>query len=47
MGGYTTKEVRGTTYHTTVYEEINLCGFRTHDASPGFLGRCFIEVELQ
>ncbi|PON73252.1 SBP-box transcription factor [Trema orientale] len=45
MGGYTTKEVRGSTYHGTMYEEINLCDFKIHDASRGVLGRCFIEVE--
>lgn len=46
MGGYTTKEVRGSTCHGTMYEEINVSGFKIHDASPGVLGRCFIEVVL-
>lgn len=45
MGGYTTKEVSGSTSHGTMYEEISLCGFKIHDASPGVFGRCFIEVE--
>ncbi|XP_004300082.1 PREDICTED: squamosa promoter-binding-like protein 14 [Fragaria vesca subsp. vesca] len=43
-GGYTSKEV-GTTYHGTAYDEINLGSFQILDASPGVLGRCFIEVE--
>ncbi|KAL5557641.1 hypothetical protein UlMin_033852 [Ulmus minor] len=45
MGGYTSQEVKGLTYHGTKYEEINLNGFKIRDASPGVLGRCFIEVE--
>lgn len=47
MGGYTTKEVSGSTSHGTMYEEISLCGFKIHDASPGVFGRCFIEVALK
>lgn len=43
MGGYTSKEV-GTTFHGTMYDEINLGNFQINDASPGVLGRCFIEV---
>lgn len=43
MGGYTSKEI-GTTFHGTMYDEINLGNFQIHDASPGVLGRCFIEV---
>ena len=44
MGGYTSQEVKGSTCHGTKYEEINLNGFKIRDASPGVLGRCFIEV---
>ncbi|KAF4365386.1 hypothetical protein CsatB_007948 [Cannabis sativa] len=44
-GVYTTMEVRVSTNQGTMYEEISLCGFRTHDASPSLFGRCFIEVE--
>ncbi|XP_008237887.1 PREDICTED: squamosa promoter-binding-like protein 14 [Prunus mume] len=45
LGGYTSKEATGSTYHGTMYDEINLGSFQVHDASPGVLGRCFIEVE--
>ncbi|XP_050376111.1 squamosa promoter-binding-like protein 14 [Argentina anserina] len=44
MGSCTSKEV-GTSYHGTAYDEINLSSFKIHDASPGVLGRCFIEVD--
>ncbi|KAJ7967023.1 Squamosa promoter binding-like protein [Quillaja saponaria] len=45
MGGYTSKDVTGSTYNGTAHDEINLAGFKIHGASPGVLGRCFIEVE--
>lgn len=43
-GGYTSKKITGSTCCGTMYEEINLDGFKVQDASPGVLGRCFIEV---
>ncbi|KAJ7958018.1 Squamosa promoter binding-like protein [Quillaja saponaria] len=45
MGGYTSKDVTGSTYCGTGHDEINLGGFKIHGASHGVLGRCFIEVE--
>ncbi|KAJ4849144.1 hypothetical protein Tsubulata_040173 [Turnera subulata] len=45
MGGYTTKEIMGSSSPGSIYDEINLGGFKIHEASPGLLGRCFIEVE--
>ena len=44
MGGYTTKEIGKSTNRGSMYEEVDLYGFKIHDASPGVLGRCFIEV---
>ncbi|KAJ6351900.1 hypothetical protein OIU76_001173 [Salix suchowensis] len=45
MGGYTSKEITGSTSPGSLYDEINVGGFRIHGPSPGILGRCFIEVE--
>ncbi|KAK7849929.1 squamosa promoter-binding-like protein 14 [Quercus suber] len=45
MGGYTSKEITGSTYQDTACDEINLVDFKIHNASPGVVGRCFIEVE--
>lgn len=45
MGGYTSKEVTGSTSPGAMYDEINMSGFKIHGASPSVLGRCFIEVE--
>lgn len=44
MGGYTSKEVPGLTRQGIVYDEISFGSFKTNDAVPGVLGRCFIEV---
>lgn len=46
MGGYTSKKITGSTHYGTMYDEINLSGFKIHDTSPGVLGRCFIEVSV-
>ncbi|GAV65806.1 SBP domain-containing protein [Cephalotus follicularis] len=45
MGEYISQEVTGSTYQATIYDEIKLGGFKIKGASPGVLGRCFIEVE--
>ncbi|XP_050268044.1 squamosa promoter-binding-like protein 14 [Quercus robur] len=45
MGGYTSKEIMGSTYQDTACDEINLVDFKIDNASPGVVGRCFIEVE--
>ncbi|KAK4600385.1 hypothetical protein RGQ29_010154 [Quercus rubra] len=45
MGGYTSKEITGSTYQDTACDEINLVDFKIDNASPGVVGRCFIEVE--
>ncbi|XP_074273434.1 squamosa promoter-binding-like protein 14 isoform X2 [Silene latifolia] len=44
MGGYSSKEVSGSTYQGCTYDEIRLGDFRVH-AATSTLGRCFIEVE--
>lgn len=46
MGGYTSKEITGSTYQDTACDEINFVDFKIHNASPGVVGRCFIEVIL-
>lgn len=46
MGGYTSKEITGSSYQGTTNDEINLVSYKIHTASPGVVGRCFIEVEL-
>ncbi|XP_044475150.1 squamosa promoter-binding-like protein 14 [Mangifera indica] len=45
MGGYTSHEVTGSTYLGTMYDEIKLDGLKFGDASPGVIGRFFVEVE--
>ncbi|KAJ8432679.1 hypothetical protein Cgig2_034005 [Carnegiea gigantea] len=45
MGGYSSKEVLGSSCRGYMYDEIRLNGFKIHAASPSVLGRCFIEVE--
>ncbi|KAL5780952.1 hypothetical protein ACOSQ2_011689 [Xanthoceras sorbifolium] len=45
MGGYASQEVTGSTCQRGMYDEIKLGGFKMEDASPGVLGRFFIEVE--
>lgn len=46
MGGYTSHEVTGSTYLGTMYDEIKLDGLKFGDASPGVIGRFFVEVRL-
>ena len=46
MGGYTLKEITDSTSPGSIYEEINVGGFKIHGPSPSILGRCFIEVRL-
>lgn len=46
MGGYTSNEATGPICRGTSYEEVHLDHFRIDDASPGVLGRCFIEVDF-
>lgn len=43
---YTSSEVIGSVDPGMVYDEIKLNGFKVQNASPGVLGRCFIEVYL-
>lgn len=45
MGGYSTKEVIGSSYQGYMYDKIKLDDFNVHAASPSVIGRCFIEVE--
>ncbi|KAL9358325.1 hypothetical protein Peur_051578 [Populus x canadensis] len=45
MGGYTLKEITDSTSPGSIYDEINMGGFKIHGPSPSILGRCFIEVE--
>ncbi|XP_074279169.1 squamosa promoter-binding-like protein 14 isoform X1 [Silene latifolia] len=44
MGGYSSKEVLGSTYQGINYDEIIVSDFKVH-AVTSALGRCFIEVE--
>lgn len=44
MGGYTSEEIRDSSYQGTTTDEINLVRYKIR-TSPGFIGRCFIEVE--
>ncbi|XP_061373386.1 squamosa promoter-binding-like protein 14 [Gastrolobium bilobum] len=44
-GCYTSAEVIGPAYPGMTYDKIKLGGFKVQNASPGVLGRCFIEVE--
>ena len=46
MGGYTSKEVTDSSSPGSMYDEINVGGFKIHGPSPSILGRCFIEVLL-
>jgi hypothetical protein len=46
MGGYTLKEITDSTSPGSIYDEINMGGFKIHGPSPSILGRCFIEVRL-
>lgn len=47
MGGYASKEVTGSTLAGSIYDEINVGGFKIHGPSPSVLGRCFIEVSVR
>lgn len=42
---HTSEEVVGSVFSGMTYDEIKLGGFKVHNACPGVLGRCFIEVE--
>ncbi|KAL9225687.1 hypothetical protein vseg_001581 [Gypsophila vaccaria] len=44
MGGYSSKDVSGSTYQGFPFDEIRLSDFKVHAASS-LPGRCFIEVE--
>lgn len=46
MGGYTSQEVTGLACQRNMYDEIKLGGLKVEDASPGVLGRFYIEVRL-
>jgi hypothetical protein len=46
MGGYTSKEITEPSYQGTTNDEINLVSYNIHPASPGVVGRCFIEVDF-
>lgn len=45
-GCYTSAEVTGSAYPGMAHDEIKLGSFKVKNASPGVLGRCFIEVNL-
>ncbi|XP_057737547.1 squamosa promoter-binding-like protein 14 isoform X1 [Arachis stenosperma] len=44
-GGYTPIKVVESACYGMTYDKIKLSGIKVQDASPGLLGRCFIEVE--
>ncbi|KAJ0987136.1 hypothetical protein J5N97_005492 [Dioscorea zingiberensis] len=45
MGGYISKEVLGSAYPGTIYDDSSLESFSFPGGSPNSFGRCFIEVE--
>ncbi|KAJ0964997.1 hypothetical protein J5N97_026135 [Dioscorea zingiberensis] len=45
MGGYVSKEVLGSIYPGTIYDDSSLESFSFPRGSPNAFGRCFIEVE--
>ncbi|XP_010477355.1 PREDICTED: squamosa promoter-binding-like protein 14 isoform X1 [Camelina sativa] len=45
MGSYMSMEVTGAACRQAVFDELNVNSFKVQNAQPGFLGRCFIEVE--
>ncbi|KAJ0988110.1 hypothetical protein J5N97_006466 [Dioscorea zingiberensis] len=45
MGGYTSKEVLGSTHPGTLYDDSSTESFDFHGGLPKSFGRCFIEVE--
>lgn len=45
MGGYKSKEVSGSAYLGTVYDDSSIENFSFHGGTPNEFGRCFIEVE--
>ncbi|EOA36745.1 hypothetical protein CARUB_v10012577mg [Capsella rubella] len=45
MGTYMSMEVIGAGCRQAVFDELNVNNFKVQNAQPGFLGRCFIEVE--
>ncbi|KFK44212.1 hypothetical protein AALP_AA1G229200 [Arabis alpina] len=45
MGSYVSMEVTGAPCRQAVFEELNVNSFKVNNTQPGFLGRCFIEVE--
>ncbi|XP_039113819.1 squamosa promoter-binding-like protein 15 [Dioscorea cayenensis subsp. rotundata] len=45
MGGYTSKEVLGSAYPGTIYDDSSSESFSFPGGSPNTFGRCFIEVE--
>ncbi|MQM20362.1 hypothetical protein Taro_053380 [Colocasia esculenta] len=45
MGGYSSKEVLGSTYPGTIYDDSSIESFNFPGGTPNVFGRCFIEVE--
>ncbi|XP_013642268.2 squamosa promoter-binding-like protein 14 [Brassica napus] len=45
MGSYMSMEATGAACKRAMFDELNVKCFRVNNAQPGFLGRCFIEVE--
>lgn len=44
MGTYASMEVTGTEHRRTKFDELIVNNFKVQSASPGSLGRCFVEV---
>ncbi|CAH2036674.1 unnamed protein product [Thlaspi arvense] len=44
-GSYMSMEVAGAACRRAIFDELNVNSFKVPNAHPGFLGRCFIEVE--
>ncbi|KAF3605700.1 hypothetical protein DY000_02046033 [Brassica cretica] len=45
MGSYVSMEASGAACKRAIFDELNVKCFRVNNTQPGFLGRCFIEVE--
>jgi len=44
MGGYISKEVLGSAYPGTIYDDSSLESFSLPGGLPNAFGRCFVEV---
>ncbi|CAH8253028.1 unnamed protein product [Arabidopsis lyrata] len=45
MGSYMSMDVTGAVCRQAIFDKLNVDSFKVQNVHPGFLGRCFIEVE--